>query len=275
MKKIIDKRNYIILGIIILLLIFILLGLFTKRGEYSHNYNYFDHSIVIKIYEDKDVFDDIDKIYKKYDDVMQGNNDKLLKEIIDYGQDIYEKTNGYVDISKGELTRGEVTDFKTKINDLSVDNPDDIDAEDIISSYATNEVINYLKDHNIDKYLISDDGDISAGEHYDNELYKVSILYNDEILDIAGITNASMITRRSGDSTESYMVNPIESKVTKKYDMVVVIADDVNVATMLADALYLMDRDEGEKLIKEYEAGALWYTDGKTYTVNFAKYLTD
>lgn len=275
MKKIIDKRNYIILGIIILLLIFIVVQMFTKEGEYSYNYDYFDHYIVVKIYEDQDVFDDIDSIYKKYDEALNGENDQLLEEIIAYGKEIYDQTDGYVDISKGKLTSGEVTEFETKIDDLSVEMKDDIDITDIISSYATNEVISYLKENNIDEYLISDDGDISAGNYYTDGRYTASISYEDAIIDIVSLENESMITRSKDEDTQSYMVNPIESEITQKYDTVVVIADDVNEATMLANALYLMDREDGEQLITEYDAAALWYTDGETYSLNFEQYTGD
>ncbi len=273
MKKIIDKRNYIILGIIILLLIFILIQICTKKEEYSYNYNYFDHYIVVKIYEDKDVFSAIDDIYQKYDDAINGKNDDLLEEIIAYGQDIYDQTDGYVDISKGQFDGD--GDFTTKIDDLTPDMEDDIEVSDIIGALATSEVIDYLKENNIDKFLISDDGDISAGQHYSSNSYKVSISYEDEVLEIATIENESMVTRSNSDETKSYMINPIENKITKKYDTVVVIADDVKEASMLANALYLMDREDGEELIKEYDASALWFVDDEIYTVNFDKYIGD
>ena len=277
MQKIIDKRNYIILGIIIILLVFILMQMFTKKKEYSYNYSYFDHYIVVKIYENKDVFTDIDKIYQKYDKAINGENNQLLNEIINYGKKIYKSTNGYVDISKGKLTSHKINDFTTKIDKLSVEMSDDIDITSIIGGYATAEVVQYLKENNINKYLISDEGDITAGDYYTNGKYKISINSSDnsEILDIVSLKNKSMVTRRDDKKIKSYMVNPIESKVTKKYDTVVVIADDVNVATMLADALYLMDRQDGKALVKKYDASAFWYDDGKIYTFNFDKYTGD
>ena len=277
MKKIIEKRNYIIWAIVIILLIFITLQIFNNKYEYSKSYNYFDHHIVVKIYENKDVFSDIDKIYKKYEKAINGHNDKLLNKIINYGKEIYKNTDGYVDISKGKLTSGQVDHFTTKINELSAKMKDDIDASSIIGGYATNEVVNYLKKNNIDKYLISDDGDITAGTYYTNGKYKVSIsdADNSKILAIASLENKSMVTRRSDDKIKSYMVNPIESKVTKKYDTIIVVSDNVNVATMLADALYLMDRQDGKALVKKYDASAFWYVDGKTYTFNFDKYTKD
>ncbi len=275
MKQIINKRNYIILGIIIILFIFILLQTKNKAIEYSYSYEYFDHYIIVKIYEDNNVSEEIDEIYQQYEDVLNGKNDQLLDEIITYGQEIYQQTDGYVDISKGQLTSGQITEFETKIDTLTIKDIEDIDLTDIISSYATGEVIDYLKKNNIEKYLISDNGDISVGEYYTSGNYKSSILYDGEVLEIVSLENKSMITRSNDDETKSYMVNPIESKVTKKYDTVVVITDDVNEATMLANAVYLMNREDGEKLIENYQATALWYINGEIYTINFDKYIGD
>ena len=79
MTKIIEKRNYIILAIIIVIGVFLLLNV-NKPREYSQTFNYFNHNIVVKIYENKDIFDGIDKIYKDYDKAYKGKNDKLLEE---------------------------------------------------------------------------------------------------------------------------------------------------------------------------------------------------
>ena len=275
MQKIIDKRNYIILVIIILLLVFILIQMFTKKVEYSYNYEYFNHYIVVKIYEDKDIRTDVDEIYKKYEAAINGKNDKLLKEVIAYGKDVYKKTAGYVDISKGSLVNNSEEKFVTKIDELDENMTSDLEVSDIISGYATNDVIKYLKSQGIDEYLISDDGDISVGNYYTDGKYKASISYEDEIIDVASFENESMVTRNKTSEDKSYMFNPIENKITKKYDSVVVIASNINEATFLADAIYLMDRKEGEKLIKKYEASALWYNNGKTYTLNFDKYIGD
>ncbi len=272
MTKIIDKRNYIILGIIIILLVFIIMQMILKKEEYSHSYNYFDHYIVLKIYENKDIFDNVDKIYQKYDKIME--NDKLLEKIIAYGKKVYKQTNGYVDISKKSLVEGN-KNFKTKIKKLSIKDKDDIILDSIISSYATAEVIKYLKKEGITKYLISDDGDISAGDYYQKGKYRVSISYNNKLLNIVSLENESMVTRSTVDENKSYMYNPIEKEITKKYDSVVVIAKDVKDASFLAEALYLMDRKEAIKLIKKYKASALWYQNGKIYMENFDKYIGD
>lgn len=274
MKKIIEKRNYIILIIIIVIGVFLLLNV-NKQREYSQSFNYFNHNIVVKIYENKDIFAGIDKIYKDYDKAYKGKNDKLLEEIISYGQSMYKETNGYVDISKKSLTDGQISDFETKIDDLTSDSTDDLDIDDIIGSVATSDVVYYLESQDIKEYLISDDGDITAGNYYDDGTYKVSINNpnSDGILDVVNLENKSMVTRSTSDEVKSYMVNPIESKITKKYDTLVVIADDVLTSTLLANALYLMDYEDGLNFIKGFDASAYWYFDDEVQTYEFDKYL--
>lgn len=271
MQKIIDKRNYIIWGIIIILIVFLLIN-FTKEKEYSCSYKYFNHNIVVKIYENKNVFSDIDKIYKKYNKAYHGKNNKLLNEIINYGKEVYKETNGYIDISKKNLNKN----FKTKISNLKTDS-NELVIDDIIGALATTEVINYLKKNKVKEYLISDNGDISVGNYYQKGTFKISINnpLNNDILDVVSLENKSMVTRNSSDKVKSYMISPIQKEVVKKYDTVVVIAEDILTANMLANTLYLMDYEEGREFIKKYNASSYWYYDGKVKTYKFDKYLGD
>ena len=66
-KKILDKRNYIILFIIIILIIWILFS--GKKEYYIKTFNYFDETITISIYDEVDykkTTKDINNIYKNY-----------------------------------------------------------------------------------------------------------------------------------------------------------------------------------------------------------------
>jgi len=56
--------------------------------------------------------------------------------------------------------------------------------------------------------------------------------------------------------------------------MVVVIADNINEANMLATALYHMDIERGKEFIKKYDAEGYWYNNKEIYmTKGFKKYL--
>lgn len=287
LKKIIDKRNYIILFVIIILVIWVI---FFNRSEiYMESFNYYGETITFKVYDKvnhKKLTEDINEIFKKFEDAneIEGklNNDE--KGLVEYGKVIYKKTDGYIDITSGELLEklknGESYDFKSDIEKLDIDEEIDKDInfnfDNIIGSYATNEVLYYFKQNDIKKYIVSENGDITAGEHYDSGKYAVSINKpnSDEVLDIVYLENKAMATRINKDEFESYMVNPKTSKKDGKYDGVVVIANDNLTANMLVNSLFLMDKDEGEQLALDYHAEAMWINgDDVEMTDGFTAYL--
>ena len=286
-KKIIDKRNYIILFVIIILIIWILF--FNKKEIYIKSFNYFDKVITYKVYDKvnhKQITDDINNIYKKYEKMdFKGELSEDEKALIEYGKIIYYKSNGYIDITDGKLVdkikNEEEYKFKTdienvKITDNYLINNISFNFSEIISSYATNDVLYYFKQNDITKYIVSDDGDITAGKYYDKGKYSVSINNpsDNEILDIVYLENKSMATRNTVSEFRSYMINPKTSKKESKYDSVVVIANDNLTANMLANSLYLMDEDEGKKMVEDYHGEALWVIDDKIIkTDGFDKYL--
>jgi len=291
LKKIIDKRNYIILFIIIILIIFIIFNLSTKVKEHMKSFYYFSETITIKIYSSKNMdktFKEIDNIYKKYNEYYKNpnnNDNKELIEILKYGKKLYKETNGLIDITTKELIKSIESDkgynFKTTINDLNFKDKStlkNINLDSIIGSYATTKVEDYLKKEKINDYIINEDGNIVAGNHYDKEKYSISINNQlGEVVDIAYIENQSMVTKGNVNTFKTYMVNPLTSKKQEDNKMVVVIANDLNEANMIANTLYLMDIESGEKFIKQYNAQVYWYTnDGKTkMTKGFQKYLKD
>ncbi len=291
LKKIIDKRNYIILFIIIILIIFIIFNLNNKVKEHMKSFYYFNETITIKIYSSKNMdktFNDIDKIYKKYDTYYKNpnnNDNKELIEILKYGKNLYKETNGLIDITANELIKSIEEDktynFKTTINNLNFKDKStlkNINIDTIIGSYATKKVEDYLKKENIDKYIISEDGNVVAGNHYDKKKYSISINnQSGAVVDIAYIKNKSMVTKGNVNTFKPYMVNPLTSKKNEDNKMVIVIADDINKANMIANALYLMEIEEGNNFIKKYNAEGYWYTnDGKIkMTTGFEKYLKD
>ncbi len=272
MKFLVSKRNYIILLVIVLLVIWILVNLLGKNEIFLKSFNSLDEPITIKVYdkinEDK-VSNDIDKILKKF---LQNKKNKELKE---YGRILYAKSKGYVDITNTELVKalrtGESYNFKTRIND----DFDDYNFEMIKSSYAVSEICDYFKQNDIKRYIINEGGNVIAGEGYDGK-YKVSLNKYDsqKILNIVLLENKSLYTLNKSDEIEDYMVNPKTSKVSDNFDSVSVIANDNLTADMIVRTLFLMSEDEGKEFIKDYDAEALWQKDGKvTMSAGFKNYL--
>ncbi len=287
MKKIIEKRNYIILGIIVVIIILLASGIF-KTKEYMKSFEYFDEIITIKLYSNKNmsnVFEEIDKIYSKYNEYYENdsnNDDKELIEMLKYGKEWYEKTDGLIDITTDELITKVEDDedftFKSTMKSLDFNDKstlNNINIDTFIGSYATKEVINYLKNEEIDKYLINEDGNIITGNHYNDGKYKISI--NDssgKVVEIVNMNNLSMAVKGNTSAFKSYMVNPLTSQKNSENKLVAVISSDINEANMLANALYLMDIDKGKEFINNYNAEALWEIDGKIQmTDGFKKYI--
>lgn len=251
-------------------------------------FDYYGEIITYKVYDKVDhkkITEDISNIYKKYDNIdLSGNLNENEKALIEYGKILYYKTDGYIDVTSGKLLENIKSDkeynFKSEIEKVEIKdnklvNDINFNFENIIGSYATNEVLYYFKQNDIKKYIVSEDGDITAGEYYDDGKYTISINKpdSDEVLYLINLEDKSIATRNTVSEFKSYMINPKTSKKESKYDGVVVIADDNLTANMLVNSLYLMDIDEGKKLVNDYHAEALWISDEVTMTDGFDKYI--
>ena len=274
MQFLIEKRNYLILGIIVLLVIWILFNLFSKKEVYMDSFDYFGESITIKVYDkvnQDNLSEDIDKILKSYE---EGEKDD---DLLEYGRLLYMKSNGYIDISDTNLVkalrRGEDYKFSSKIND---DDFKDFDLDMIKASYAISEVCDYFKQNNIESYIINEGGNVITGDSYDDDKYTVSLSKYDseEVLDIVLLENKSLYTLNKSDEITEYSVNPKTSEAVDNFDSVSVIANDNLTADMLVRTLFLMSEDEGRKYIESFNAEALWQKgDDVSMTDGFKNYL--
>ena len=274
MQFLIEKRNYLILGIIVLLVIWILFNLFSKKEVYMDSFDYFGESITIKVYDkvnQDNLSEDIDKILKSYE---EGEKDD---DLLEYGRLLYMKSNGYIDISDTNLVkalrRGEDYKFESKIND---DDFKDFDLDMIKASYAISEVCDYFKQNNIESYIINEGGNVITGDSYDDDKYTVSLSKYDseEVLDIVLLENKSLYTLNKSDEITEYSVNPKTSEAVDNFDSVSVIANDNLTADMLVRTLFLMNEDEGRKYIESFNAEALWQKgDEISMTNGFKNYL--
>lgn len=274
MQFLIEKRNYLILGIIVLLVIWILFNLFSKKEVYMNSFDYFGESITIKVYDkvnQDNLSEDIDKILKSYEG---GEKDD---DLLEYGRLLYMKSNGYIDISDTNLVkalrRGEDYKFSSKIND---DDFKDFDLDMIKASYAISEVCDYFKQNNIESYIINEGGNVITGDSYDDDKYTVSLSKYDseEVLDIVLLENKSLYTLNKSDEITEYSVNPKTSEAVDNFDSVSVIANDNLTADMLVRTLFLMSEDEGRKYIENFNAEALWQKgDEISMTNGFKNYL--
>ncbi|MBR3362300.1 MAG: FAD:protein FMN transferase [Bacilli bacterium] len=285
-KKIIDKRNYILYTLIIILFLFILITNQTKIKATTKTYNYFNEKIVIELYTNKNTnkaFKNINNIYKKYHKFYTNpnkNNNKELIELLKYGKKLYKKTNGYIDITSYKLLanikENKQYTFKTSINTLDFKNKNtlvNINIENIIDAYATKKVEEYLHKIKINSYIIKQDNNIVIGKSYNNKKYNIPIVINHNIINILSLENKSIAIKKNTKALKPYMINPITSTKTNDKKLVAVIASDINEANYIANTIYLMKNDEIEKYVKKYKVEALWYNGDKPLkTKGFKKY---
>ena len=285
-KKIIDRRNYIILFIIIVLFVLIVILNNTRIHADIREYNYFDEKISLELYTNKNakkIFEKVDSIYRKYNNFYKKpleNDDEDFIKLLEYGKELYVKTDGNIDITSHALLKSIKEDkeysFETSVNDLDFKNRDtlvNINIESIIGSYASIEVEKYLKSKKLKYYIIKEDSNIIVGAHYDKKKYNIPIVKDDNIIDVLALSNKSVAIKGDNDVFKPYMINPITSRKNTENKMIVVIADDINTANFIASTLYLMSVEDGKEFIKRYSALALWYTNnGVEKTNGFEKY---
>ena len=104
MKLLIEKRNYLILGIIVLLVIWILFNLFSKREVYMDSFDYFGESITIKVYDkvnQNNLSEDINKILKGYED---GEKEVLYLESIPWQNNLIKEEGIYIPVRNLGIT---------------------------------------------------------------------------------------------------------------------------------------------------------------------------
>ena len=137
MRIIIEKRNYIILFIILLLIVWIF---FSNRKAYVKSFNFNGITITYVIYDKVNS----DKISKNIDEIYEIYKRKALdKKEKKY---IFNQTDGYFD-----------------------------ETEKYMACFSTDEVLKYFKYVGISRYMVNIDGDVILGDKYSNNKYSVSI----------------------------------------------------------------------------------------------------
>ncbi|MBQ9011501.1 MAG: FAD:protein FMN transferase [Bacilli bacterium] len=253
-KKIIDKRNYIIFGIILILFLLIISG-YGKTKEYIKTFEYFNETITIKLYSNKNVdkiWKGIDIICSRYQNYYDNSYSNVDKGLTNYGITLYEKTNDLIDVNS------------------------DVKFDSVIGPYVAVKIKKYLEKNGIDSYIINEEGNIITGSHYNKSKYKISITDVDgKLVDIVNLKNMNMAIKGNVSEYKPYMFNSISGEKVLNNKLVVVVDKDLNRANYIANVVYLLDFDKREDFVKNLNACALWQDEnGKiVMTESFKKYL--
>ena len=231
---------------------------------------------------------------------LKNNNDNLktikldekLCDMIEIGLDYTKKTGNKFDINLADVldvwasyreknngipTLEELKAAKTGINPIIfkskcevLNNHPSIDLGAIAKGYATEEVGKYLKNKNINKFIINAGGNVLVGSHYANDKYKIGLETPNqfkEIYKILKVENKSVVT--SGGYERFYIYEGknyhhiIDAKTlfpANNFKSVTVITSSSALADTLSTSLFLLSIEDGKKLIDNMDVSVIWYT---------------
>lgn len=320
-----DKFNqslFIIIPLLVTGLLIMVLVESLQVKEYTKNIYYMDTYIYVKVYAGNkihasEVLNGVEKIYKEYHELTNKYKgykglknlyyityndssdktitiDKRLYQLIEYGQDVYNLTNGLVDISMGNVldiwksyrdseygvpTLEELQSVHTdSIKDIVLleknkieNNHVNIDLGAIAKGYVTELAAKYLEKEGINRYIINAGGNVVVGENEDDIKYSIGIENPDDPTGIFKIiygNNISVVTSGGynryyewNGERYSHIVNPNTLFPNNYMKSVTVICTSSKFADVLSTMLFMMSVEDGKKYIDSLEGvEAIWYT---------------
>ncbi len=311
--------------IFLIVSIMILSGCKASMNKYSMFY--MDTYIEIKLYDvDEDIsnelFKDIDKIYKEYHELTDRYNkynnivniyylnnilkvneeieiDSRLSDLIKYGLDFYNKTDGYINIALGNVIdvwktyredgksvpkTYELMNKNINIRDIVLENnmykkKSDVklDLGSYAKGYVTELVGKYLEDNSCTKYLINAGGNVKVGTSYKRGKYSVGLeepFNTTNVYKVLYVENNSVVTSGSyqryyevDNVIYNHIINPKTLYPDNYTKSVSVITSDSAYADILSTYLFLLPIPDGINLVNSLDnVEAIWYSDQIYYS---------
>ncbi len=252
----------------------------------------------------------IKNLYQKYSNLLDnysGNNNLCdlnsnrtiesleLKNVIDEALKLKDDTNGYFNpligrlskkwkeaISNNEVLSDEIIEEELDImnsssieiegNTISITGDADIDLGGFAKGYVTKLAIDYLKENNVDGYLIdagestvalgkkgSDDFKVLLEAPYQKKEIKLLSLSNNSISTSSGKYQNKIIN----DIRYHHLINPYTGYPANIYDNVNIIMTDPMVADAYSTAIFAMELDDAKSFINNKGIKAILYKNGE------------
>ncbi len=290
--------------VVLLLILLLLTG--CNNNYYSTNLFYMDTVINIKIYNAKQekvekAFKEIESIYQKYDNLTDfyDQNSELSKlnnnvninisdelwQLIKFGDEWYDKSNGLLNINIGALTKvwhdfrenhTELPDVKNIVierlnivDDRITNDNVNIDLGAIAKGYVTQIVGEYLKNQGLEYYIINAGGNVLVGKS-PKGYYNIGIAspLSDETFEIIKGENISVVTSGGYERFYQYngnlyhhIIDPNTKYPANYMKSVTVIGKDSGLCDALSTTLFLMDIESGKEFIRDYDVDVIWFTN--------------
>lgn len=320
-----DKVNqilFILVPILVTVFLTMILVESLQVKEYSKNIYYMDTYIHVKVYAGNqlhasEVLSGVEKIYKEYHEltnkykeykgvknlyyIAYNTNeaetitiDKRLYELLQYGKDVYELTDGKIDISMGNVldtwksyrdseygvptleelnlvNTGNIEDIVLLEKNQILNNHVNIDLGAIAKGYVTELAAKYLEKEGINRYIINAGGNVIVGENKEDAKYSIGLENPDDPMGIYKIiygNNVSVVT--SGGYNRyyewegkrySHIINPTTLFPDNYMKSVTVICSSSKFADVLSTMLFMMSVEDGKKYVNSLDGvEAIWYT---------------
>ena len=300
---------------------------------YKKSMFYMDTHIEVKLYDvskskASKLLKEIDNIYSEYhkltdryysyDDLINvyylnntlGINESIkipskLSDVINYGIEAYDDTNGYINIALGNVIdvwnkyrdegksvpkTYELINLNTDIKSIGLKDNIYTKSKDVkldlgayAKGYVTEIVAKYLEDNGCYKYLINAGGNVRVGKTYKSSKYLVGIeepFNTSNIYDKLLVENMSVVT--SGSYQRYYevdgviynhIINPKTLFPDNYTKSVTVVTKDSAKADILSTYLFLLPIEDGINLVNSLDdVEAIWYADEIYYSENFNIY---
>ena len=214
--------------------------------------------------------------------------DSRLYDMISFAYDFGKKSDGKFDINLGgvidawkkcrDTKKCVPTDSElkkaNKRNDIVLlgdnkikNNHPNIDLGGVSKGYTTQVVSDYLRLNGITYFLINAGGNVSCGDSYGKDYYKIGIQNPDGngIVSTLKGTNISVVTSGGYERNYEYngkvynhIIDPTTLYPGNKMKSVTIVSTDSGLADMLSTTLFLMDVDDALEFLKDYDAEAIF-----------------
>ena len=227
--------------------------------------------------------------------------DNKLYKLIEYGLELNTLSNGCININSGEFTnifnKAKINKTKPNYKDIDIkkiellsDNKINslntiLDFNSIIKMYVGDLIKEYLEENGIRCYTINFLGSAIIGENK-NSHFSVAIekpyTNASEYIAVLSLNNKSVSSvgpyqnyYKLDNKIYHNLIDYDTKEMITNYESVTVVADTPKKANLLSYMLYFMEIEDGKKILKEYNADAIWYTLDKKiiYSDGMKSYL--
>lgn len=253
--------------------------IYKEYHELTDRYNHYDN--ITNVYD----------IYHNDIDTETLTLDSKLYDLLKYADDWHKQYNKFnieigniIDVWKkyrdsevGIPTIDElngvnnITSLTLLENNQILNNHPNLDLGSVAKGYTTEFVGKYLESIGINDYLINAGGNVKVGSNIKNKNYKIGIqspVNSSDLLTVVNGQNISVITSGGYERNYEYngtvyhhIIDPDTLYPSNYFKGISVITKDSALGDLLSTTLFLMNIEDGTKLIKEYGVEAIWYTN--------------